>query len=203
MTSIGGNLWISNNDVLTSLTGLDNVTSIGGYLRIGSNDTLTGLTGLDNLTSIGGMLFISSNPMLISLSGIDNLYLSKPIKYKDMVYTLLNSDFVVTDSGGIQEEAVSLGKNVLILREKTERPEGVDSGFAFLVGTDPEKIKKMMAKLLKCTNTQANNLKNVYGDGYAAEKIVSICLKKMVNPEKEILGFFKNQELENSKEELP
>ena len=93
---------------------------------------------------------------------------------------------VVTDSGGIQEEAVSLGKNVLILRDKTERPEGIDAGLAFLVGTDAEKIKKMMAKFFKSANIQTNNLKNVYGDGYAAEKIVSICLKKMVNPEKEI-----------------
>ena len=85
-------------------------------------------------------------------------------------------DCVATDSGGIQEEAVSLGKPVIVLREKSERMEGVWEGCATLVGTDPEQFIKKLTFYLK----QESSLivrKAIYGDGYAAEKIVCIIKK--------------------------
>ncbi|MBT3455887.1 UDP-N-acetylglucosamine 2-epimerase (non-hydrolyzing) [bacterium] len=114
----------------------------------------------------------------VDLKSTKNIFMTKPIAYKEMVYLLLNASWVATDSGGIQEEAVSLNKHVLVLREKTERPEGILTGLAHLVGTDSVKIKKMMEKLTSNSYNASNNFTNVYGDGYAAEKIVSICEKK-------------------------
>jgi UDP-N-acetylglucosamine 2-epimerase len=90
-----------------------------------------------------------------------------------MVYLLTHASMVLTDSGGIQEEAVSLGIPVLVLREKTERMEGVLSGGARLVGSDPELLCKGIEWALRYTLTINHQSKHVYGDGHAAEKIVA------------------------------
>lgn len=107
----------------------------------------------------------------IGLFATPNCYVSEPLAYQDLIFLLDNADVVLTDSGGIQEEAVSLGKAVLILREKTERSEGIKAGLAWLVGTDPELIlqalQRAYAAPLTCSPTM------VYGDGFAAEKIVT------------------------------
>lgn len=108
------------------------------------------------------------------LSDVSNMVMSEAISYKDMVYLLLASDMVLTDSGGIQEEAVSLGKPVLVLREKTERMEGVMAGLAHIVGTDHNAIYNALTGLVHCNYAQAGTETAVYGDGYAAEKIVTI-----------------------------
>lgn len=108
------------------------------------------------------------------LSEVPNMILSEPITYKDMVYLLLESDWVLTDSGGIQEEAVSLGKSVLVLREKTERMEGVIAGFAHIVGTDQTAIYQSLIALYDGLHAVPSSEAAVYGDGYAAEKIVTI-----------------------------
>lgn len=107
------------------------------------------------------------------LSCEPNIMLHKPLLYKDLIYLLSHSDWVATDSGGIQEEAVSLGKMVLVLRDITERWEGVWEGTEILVGTDQDLIMKNMEKLyrMKKTNIQPSS---VYGDGRACERIVSI-----------------------------
>jgi len=75
----------------------------------------------------------------VGLNNLENIYLSEPVGYKDLVYLLLNAHWVLTDSGGIQEEAASLGKRVLVLRDKTERVEAIQAGIAQLVGTDTKK----------------------------------------------------------------
>jgi len=82
---------------------------------------------------------------------------------------MTDSTFIISDSGGIQEEATALGKKVLVLREVTERPEGVDAGFCRLVGSDPNLILAGAEAFL--ANPDAPDVSNVYGDGHAAERI--------------------------------
>jgi len=108
------------------------------------------------------------------LSDIDNVYLIKPLDYLPFVYLLNHCYLILTDSGGIQEEAPSLGKPVLVMRDTTERPEAVESGTVVLVGTDKENIKKSVSKLLedKIYYKQMAFAHNPYGDGKASYKIV-------------------------------
>ncbi len=118
------------------------------------------------------------NPQVIDaltsagLSDLRNCFLSEPMSYQDLIYLLDHVDLVMTDSGGIQEEAISLGKIVLVLREKTERQEGIIEGLAHLVGTDKGKIEKCLNSFLHMSSK--NRSSTIYGDGYAAEKIVGI-----------------------------
>jgi UDP-N-acetylglucosamine 2-epimerase (non-hydrolysing) len=110
----------------------------------------------------------------IALYDTPNIYLSEQLKYSDMVYALDAADFVLTDSSGIQEEAVSLGKPVLVLREKTERMEGVLAGRAHVVGTDVDKITQGLAWALEeSCKKKSHSSHDLYGDGHAAEKIVA------------------------------
>lgn len=109
----------------------------------------------------------------VALQEVENIFITKPLEYKDLVYLLSVVDCVATDSGGIQEEAVSLGKQVLVLREKSERMEGVWEGLATLVGTDPELFVKKLQKALELSD-QKSQRRSIYGDGYAAEKITRI-----------------------------
>jgi UDP-N-acetylglucosamine 2-epimerase (non-hydrolysing) len=87
-------------------------------------------------------------PVKDILSNIPNIYLIKPLQYESFIYMMDNSYFIITDSGGVQEEAPSLGKPVLVMRDTTERPEAVEAGTVKLVGTDKEKIIKEAQKLL-------------------------------------------------------
>lgn len=96
-----------------------------------------------------------------------------PIDYEALVYLLKNVSLVLTDSGGIQEEAPTFGLKVLILREKTERPEGVSAGIATLVGTDPGKIIAEVQAVLKERAWRGKlSIKNPYGDGKASARII-------------------------------
>jgi UDP-N-acetylglucosamine 2-epimerase (non-hydrolysing) len=110
------------------------------------------------------------------LDGIKNIHLIEPLDYPYLVWLMNKSYFVMTDSGGIQEEAPSLGKPVLVLRDVTERQEGVDAGTAMLVGTDKELILKEASRLLDEGEYYDSIAKavNPYGDGKASERIVSI-----------------------------
>jgi len=110
----------------------------------------------------------------VGLADIDNLMMCEPLMYKDMVFLLDNAHVVLTDSGGIQEEAVSLGKQVLVLREKTERMEGVATGLAHIVGTSPAMIETSLAHALSHSHTVSDSAQQTYGNGYAAEKIVAL-----------------------------
>ena len=106
----------------------------------------------------------------VGLNNCPHIYMTEPLKYKDFVYVLSAVDFVMTDSGGVQEEAISLGRPTIVLREKTERIEGIWEGIAHLAGTDPHKIKSAIKEYT--TTQHAPN--SLYGDGFAAEKIVRI-----------------------------
>ena len=120
----------------------------------------------------------------VNLKEVENIHLTEPLRYKEMVYLQLNTNWMMTDSGGIQEEGVSLGKNVLVLREKTERPEGIEAGLAHLVGTDIEKITRMMEECSSSIHSSENDIISVYGDGYTSEKIVGVYAQKMLNQNK-------------------
>ncbi|OGX15725.1 MAG: UDP-N-acetylglucosamine 2-epimerase [Omnitrophica WOR_2 bacterium RBG_13_41_10] len=114
-----------------------------------------------------------------NLSDIERIYLLKPLGYKDFVNLMDRSYIILTDSGGIQEEASSLKKPVLVLRNVTERQEAMISGTAKLVGTDSKKIFKEVSKLLKNFSAYRTMTYyfNPYGKGKASEKIVQVILE--------------------------
>ena len=114
-------------------------------------------------------------PVNRHLSGLPNVHLLEPQEYVPFVDLMRRAYMLITDSGGIQEEAPSLGKPVLVMREKTERPEAVQAGTVLLVGTDPERIVSEAGRLLD--NPQAyermSRVHNPYGDGHASERILT------------------------------
>jgi len=113
-------------------------------------------------------------PVYDLLSGIENIKLIPPLSYPSFVWLMEKTYIIITDSGGVQEEAPSLGKPVLVMRDTTERPEAVEAGTVRLVGTDKEKIVYETNRLLN--NKEAyfmmSQLHNPYGDGKACERIV-------------------------------
>ncbi|TAL62167.1 MAG: UDP-N-acetylglucosamine 2-epimerase (non-hydrolyzing) [Legionella sp.] len=113
------------------------------------------------------------------LNNIDNILLLPPLPYGEMLFLLERCQFVLTDSGGLQEEAPSFGKPVLVLRTVTERPEGVEMGIAKLVGDNPAVIEREASKLLKDDiyyHSMVSKI-NPYGDGKAAKRIAKIISK--------------------------
>ncbi|WP_180138622.1 non-hydrolyzing UDP-N-acetylglucosamine 2-epimerase [Acinetobacter sp. YH12043] len=110
------------------------------------------------------------------LCNIENIYLIDPLQYEDFIYLMSQSYFIITDSGGIQEEAPSLGKPVLVMRDTTERPEAVAAGTVKLVGCDKVTLVKEAEKLLHNQNEYEimSRAHNPYGDGKACLKIVDI-----------------------------
>lgn len=113
------------------------------------------------------------------LANHDNIHLIEPLDYLPFVYLMNRSVIILTDSGGIQEEAPSLGKPVLVMREMTERPEAVKAGTVKLVGTDTQKIVDEITKLLtdESMYREMSFAHNPYGDGHACERIVDELLK--------------------------
>ncbi len=110
------------------------------------------------------------------LSGVPRVHLIEPVDYPRLVWLLSRAHFVLTDSGGIQEEAPSLGVPALVMREVTERPEGIEAGCARLVGTDEARILAAAHELLTdpLAHQRMAQAKNPYGDGRAAERIADI-----------------------------
>jgi UDP-N-acetylglucosamine 2-epimerase (non-hydrolysing) len=108
------------------------------------------------------------------LSGLSNVHLIAPLDYLPFVAMLDAATLVLTDSGGIQEEAPSLGKPVLVMRDTTERPEAVDAGTVRLVGTDEEAIVREASRLLTDADAYAamSGVHNPYGDGHAVPRII-------------------------------
>ncbi len=105
-----------------------------------------------------------------------------PIDYESLVFLLKHVELVLTDSGGIQEEAPTFGLKVLILREKTERPEGVEAGIAKLVGTNPQRIiAGVMAVLKEREREQILSVENPYGDGKASNRIINALKEGTIN----------------------
>ena len=120
-------------------------------------------------------------PVRKILKDINNVYLIEPLDYLPFVYLLNRSHLVLTDSGGIQEEAPSLGKPVLVMRDTTERPEAVDSGTVLLVGTDKEAIKTNVCRLLdnEVYYSKMAFAHNPYGDGNATAKVINFLKSKI------------------------
>ena len=112
------------------------------------------------------------------LAHFSNMFFIEPLEYLSFIYMMEKADIVLTDSGGIQEEAPSLKKPVLVMRDTTERPEAVEAGTVILVGTDKEKIVANVSQLLtdNAHYQQMAKAINPYGDGKACERIVDILL---------------------------
>lgn len=114
-------------------------------------------------------------PVLSILSGLDNVLLIEPLEYLPFVWLMDQSDLILTDSGGIQEEGPSLGKPVLVMRDVTERPEAVDAGTVRLVGTNRQNIIDTVELLLSDEQLYRSmaTARNPFGDGFAAERILN------------------------------
>ena len=114
-------------------------------------------------------------PVYELLSGLDNVFLISPLDYLPFIYAMQHSILLLTDSGGVQEEAPSLGKPVLVMRTTTERPEAVEAGTVKLVGTDAETIVGNVVELLRNKELykRMSETHNPYGDGQACERIVN------------------------------
>ncbi len=114
------------------------------------------------------------------LSGLDRIHIIDPVEVFDCHNIMARSYLILTDSGGIQEEAPSLGKPVLVMRDTTERPEGIDAGTLKLVGTEEETIYQNFKRLLedKAAYNEMAHAANPYGDGHASERIADILEKQ-------------------------
>nr|WP_315020650.1 UDP-N-acetylglucosamine 2-epimerase (non-hydrolyzing) [uncultured Aminipila sp.] len=115
------------------------------------------------------------------LNGMERVHLIDPLQYQPFVNLMAKSYFIITDSGGMQEEAPSLGKPVLVVRRETERPEAVEAGTVKLAGVEMETIYNMSKQLLtdKSAYEAMAHAANPYGDGHACERIVDILKKKL------------------------
>lgn len=123
------------------------------------------------------------DPVRRLLSNHKNIKLVEPLNYEAFIWMMNKSYLIITDSGGVQEEAPSLGKPVLVMREVTERPEAVEAGTVILVGTNKNYIYKETSNLLlkKDYYKSMSNKHNPYGDGLAAERIVATLNEQKVN----------------------
>lgn len=113
------------------------------------------------------------------LSDLGNMFFIEPLEYLSFVYLMEKSTIVLTDSGGIQEEAPGLGKPVLVMRDTTERPEALDAGTVKLVGTDYDKIVSEVSSLIddETAYEKMSKAVNPYGDGLACRRIVETITK--------------------------
>ena len=114
-------------------------------------------------------------PVKEILSTVSNVHLIDPLEYQSFIYLMSKSHFIITDSGGVQEEAPSLGKPVLVMRDTTERPEAIEAGTVKLVGANSDKIIKEAQKLLDDQGEyeKMSQAHNPYGDGKASQRIVN------------------------------
>ncbi len=120
-------------------------------------------------------------PVYDILERVKNIYLIEPLKYVSFLYAMSKSYLVLTDSGGIQEEAPSLGKPVLVMRDTTERPEGLNAGTVKLVGTDYDRIVGEVSELIDNQDSyiKMSTAHNPYGDGKAADRILDFVKSKI------------------------
>ncbi|HHS50630.1 MAG TPA: UDP-N-acetylglucosamine 2-epimerase (non-hydrolyzing) [candidate division Zixibacteria bacterium] len=120
-------------------------------------------------------------PVRQMLNGVERIHLLPPLDYMDFTMLMSECDFILTDSGGVQEEAPTLGKPVVVLRDVTERPEGIEHGIAKLVGTDEDAIVDVADKLLSDEEFYKSMSKRafLYGDGKASDRIHSAIRKEL------------------------
>jgi UDP-N-acetylglucosamine 2-epimerase (non-hydrolysing) len=121
-------------------------------------------------------------PVYASLKDVNRIHLIEPLEYERFVGAMKGAYLLLSDSGGVQEEAPSLGKPVLVLRETTERPEAVEAGVARLVGTDTETVVEHVERLLNDARlySEMANSSNPFGDGHAAERIVDSLVGNLI-----------------------
>jgi UDP-N-acetylglucosamine 2-epimerase len=131
---------------------------------------------------------VHPNPNVLDVvrrnEGLPNVELKEPLDYRELVRYLRRCRFALTDSGGIQEEAPTFGKPALVLRDKTERPEGVEAGMAILVGTDEERIVAEASRLLTDESLRRRLAEggNPYGDGHASDRIADALAGRPYSP---------------------
>ncbi len=115
------------------------------------------------------------------LKDVERIHLVAPADYLTFIHLMKRSHIILTDSGGVQEEAPSLGKPVLVMRKLTERPEAYEAGVARIVGTDKDNIVREVSTLLTDENTylEMSRVENPYGDGMAARRIINIILERI------------------------
>ena len=119
--------------------------------------------------------------VLSRLQGYDRIHLIEPVNYAEFVWLMMRSDLILTDSGGVQEEAPFLGKPVLVMRNVTERPEALKTGLVELVGTDAQRIAgAAMVRLTSSKSGSVSEPMSPYGDGHAAQRIVDALLGRQV-----------------------
>ncbi|PWG81036.1 non-hydrolyzing UDP-N-acetylglucosamine 2-epimerase [Pararcticibacter amylolyticus] len=151
-----------------------------GFLSICS--ALDRVSKLDNITIIYPVHMNPNvkGPVYERLGDNPNIILIPPLSYPDFVWLMSKSKIILTDSGGVQEEAPSLGVPVLVMRDTTERPEAVDAGTVVLVGSDQDRIFNTCKALLDDLNLyeEMASVKNPYGDGHASGRILDFFLKK-------------------------
>jgi UDP-N-acetylglucosamine 2-epimerase (non-hydrolysing) len=169
--------FLDNERKLILVTGHRRESFGGGFERICQALHDTALKHPD--TQIVYPVHLNPNvrePVNRLLSDIDNVHLIEPLDYLPFVYLMNRAYLILTDSGGIQEEAPSLGKPVLVMRETTERPEAVDAGTVKLVGTDVERIVSELHTLLthKTAYEAMSYAYNPYGDGKSCQRIVEL-----------------------------
>lgn len=117
----------------------------------------------------------------IKLSDIKNLKLLSPVSFEELLYLQSRSILILTDSGGIQEEAPSFGVKCIVMREHTERHEGIDAGYAYLAGTSPEKITLLAYYCIDNQNSWEGGSENPYGDGESAKRIIHAVINYFAN----------------------
>lgn len=127
-------------------------------------------------------------PVHAILGGLDNIKLIPPLDYPDFISLMSKASLILTDSGGVQEEAPSLRVPILVMRETTERQEAAEQGFSYLVGTDPEKILDYAKKCLMNKEFYQPQGENPYGAGNAVEKITTILLSELAVNQKETVA---------------
>ena len=156
---------------------------------------------LETHPDVGVIFPVHKNPKVREivdqeLGRVEQVYLTEPMDYEPFANLMAHADLILTDSGGIQEEAPALGKPVLVLRDTTERPEAVEAGTVRLVGTDEEKVFETAYKLLtdeKEYKAMAEAV-NPYGDGKSAARIVDYLLWKERISDKKPMKFIANKE---------
>ncbi|MDR1820861.1 MAG: UDP-N-acetylglucosamine 2-epimerase (non-hydrolyzing), partial [Oscillospiraceae bacterium] len=155
------------------------------HRRENLGDTMRGMfrairRAVDEYPDVKLVYPVHLNPLVAEaardLRGHDRIMLTEPLDAPDFHNIIARSCLVLTDSGGIQEEAPSLGKPVLVLRDTTERPEGVEAGTLLLAGTDEQNVYKQLVRLLTDTSLyeKMSRAVNPYGDGFASRRIADI-----------------------------
>ena len=173
--------FLDENKKLILVTGHRRESFGGGFERICESIRQIALS--DNNVQVLYPVHLNPNvqePVKRLLSELDNVFLIEPQQYLPFVYLMNRAEIILTDSGGIQEEAPSLGKPVLVMRDTTERPEAVEAGTVKLVGTNVELITSQVQQLL--VDTQAyktmSRAHNPYGDGKACHRICDLLASK-------------------------